>query len=71
MKEYKQLFGIAAIIMAIGFFVRSFQPAHALNGTNISMGSNPIEDFSGYGSIFTNTSGHDFIITDISCEGNT
>ena len=71
MKNYKQLLGIAAIMVAVGFLVHSLKPAYALNGPNISMGSNPIENFGGYGIIFTNTSSHDFIITDISCEGNT
>ena len=71
MKDYKQLFGYAAIIVASGFFIRSFQPAYAINGPNISMGSNPIENFGGYGTIVSNTSGRDFIVTDISCEGNT
>ncbi|MEC7987057.1 MAG: hypothetical protein VX278_17945 [Myxococcota bacterium] len=71
MKDYKTLFGYAAIIMACTLFVRSFQPAHAINGPNISMGSNPIANVGGYGTIFTNTSGRDFIVTDVSCEGNT
>lgn len=71
MKDYRQLFGIAAIIMACGFLVRSFQPAHAVNGPTVSMGSNPIdniygaETIGGYNSstVFTNNTNHDFIIT--------
>lgn len=71
MKDYKQLFGYAAIIMAIGFLVRSFMPAYAFNGPTVSMGSNPIENF--YGSqymsggasttILANTSSSSFVIT--------
>lgn len=71
MQDYKRLFGYATIIMACGFFVRSLQPAHAVNGPNVSMGTNPIEDYAGYSGFFTNTSGSDFIVTDITCEGNT
>ncbi len=41
MADYKQLFGYAAIIFSAGFLVRSFTPAHALNGPNTSLGSNP------------------------------
>ena len=71
MKDYKQLFGYAAILFGIGFVIRSFVPAYAYNGPNISLGSNPIEHFSGSGTVFSNTSGRDFIITDVSCNGDT
>ena len=47
MLDHKQLFGIAAIVMSCGFFVRSFQPAHAINGPNVSLGSNPHRSFFG------------------------
>ena len=71
MKEYKSLFGYAAIITAIGFLVRSFMPAYAFNGPSVSMGSNPIENFydaqymSGGASmtIFSNASSGSFIVT--------
>ena len=64
MKDYRQLFGIAAIIMACSFLVRSFQPAHAINGPSVSMGSNPYESFWGVGSYtITLDSNYDFIIT--------
>ena len=71
MKDNKQLFGYAAIIMAIGFLVRSFMPAYAFNGPTVSMGSNPIKNFYGVNritagsrvTIFSNTSSSDFIIT--------
>jgi len=71
MKDYKQLFGYAAILFGIGFVIRSFMPAHAFNGPTVSMGSNPIENFydaqyMGGGAsmtVFTNTSSSSFIIT--------
>ena len=71
MKDYKQLFGYAAILFGIGFVIRSFMPAYAFNGPTVSMGSNPIENFydaqyMGGGAsmtVFTNTSSSSFIIT--------
>ena len=71
MKDYKQLFGYAAIIFGIGFVIRSFLPAHAFNGPNISTGSNPITNFYGQEylspgagpTLFTNTSSGSYIIT--------
>ena len=67
MNDYKQLFGYAAIIMAVGFLVRSFMPAYAFNGPTVSMGSNPNEHYSGTGSstIYTNNTTETFIVTDI------
>lgn len=72
MKDWKQLMGIAAILFGIGFVVRSFQPAYALNGPSVSMGSNPIEHHytvcngQNNGAILlTNNNTSDFIITDI------
>ena len=45
--DYKNTLAIAAVIMASGFFVRSFQTANAFpQGPNTSLGSNPI--FSAY-----------------------
>ena len=43
--DYKQLFGYAAILFGMGFFVRSFMPAYAFNGPNINTGSNPYFNF--------------------------
>ena len=71
MKDDKQLFGYAAIIMAIGFLVQPYLPAYAFNGPTVSMGSNPIENFydaqymSGGTSItiFSNASSSSFIVT--------
>lgn len=70
MKDWKQLFGIAAILFGIGFVIRSFQPAYALNGPNVSMGINPIQHYYstcpfGGNTIFSNNSSSDFIITDV------
>ena len=41
MIDHKQLFGLAAILFGLGFLLRSFLPAHAFNGPNISLESNP------------------------------
>ena len=68
MKDYKQLFGYAAILFGIGFVIRSFMPAYAFNGPSVSMGSNPIEHHSEAchnTTLFTNNSANSFIITDI------
>jgi hypothetical protein len=67
--DYRNIFGIAAVIFATGYLIRSFQPANAFpQGPNVSMGSNPIESFTvncSWTSIFNNTSNQTFIITDI------
>ena len=71
MKDYKPLFGYAAILFGLSFLVRSFMPAYAFNGPSVSMGSNPIKSFYGVNrinagnrvTIFSNSSSHDFIIT--------
>ena len=68
--DYRNLCGIAFIILASGYFVRSFQPANAApQGPNISMGSNPIVSWAGYTSsgnwITIDTMQEDFILTDL------
>lgn len=71
MFDYKQLFGFAAILFGAGFFLRSVLPAYGLQGPIISTGSNPIKNFyaipflapSTTHTIFSNTSGHDFLVT--------
>ena len=70
MTDYRNLFGYAFIVLAIAFFIRSFAPAHALNGPNISMGNNPIESYIGStsGTILNNTTTSNFIVTDIACD---
>ena len=67
--DHRTILAFAAVIFAAGYFVRSFQPANAFpQGPNVSIGSNPIDNSfatcSG-GTIFTNNTTHDFIITDI------
>jgi len=70
MIDYKQLFGYAAILFGLGFLLRSVLPAHAFNTSNVSLGTNPVESWSGY--ITSSTSSwetlqsftNDFIITD-------
>ena len=53
MKDYKILFGYAAVLLSIGFVVRSITFAYAYpTGPNVSMGSNP--QFS----IFSDTISH-------------
>ena len=73
MTDWKKLFGIAAIFVSAGFFLRSLQPAYALNGPTTSLGTNPVENINGaivmnsIGSttIWTNNSSSDFIVTTI------
>ena len=46
--DYRNILALAAVIFAAGYFVRSFQPAYAFpQGPNVSIGSNPIENFYG------------------------
>ena len=47
MKDYRVLFGYAAILMAMGFLVRSFLPANAYNGPMVKSGENPSRSFYG------------------------
>ena len=69
--DYRTILAFAAVIFAIGYLIRSIQPANALpQGPNVSLGSNPIEhaysSCNGWQTIFTNNTAQDFIITDIS-----
>ena len=65
MKE-RLLFGIATIILALGFLVRSFQPAIALNTSSVSLGSNPLISFAGKGNstLVTVPLDRDLVLTD-------
>ena len=70
--DYRNLFGIAAIILSGAVFVHSLKSANAFpQGPNVSMGSNPIDNFhlqncgSSWPTILTNSSSQAFIITDI------
>jgi hypothetical protein len=68
---WKYILSLAALIASMSMMVEAVQPAYALNGPNISMGSNPVD--SNYfncasqtdGTVFTNTASSDFVITDV------
>ena len=69
--DYRNIFAVAAVIFASGYFVRSFQSAYAFpQGPNVSLGSNPISSFTGMCDSNTSnqlmSTGNDvFIITDV------
>ncbi len=69
MKDYRQLFGYAAILFGLGFLVRSFLPAAAISGPTISTGENPSRSFYGEVSasstadLLTTASDQVFIVT--------
>jgi hypothetical protein len=68
MKDYKILFGYAAVLLSIGFVIRSITFAYAYpTGPSVSMGSNPVVSFTGYGTSLIHTVPSDkiFVITDI------
>ena len=68
--NWKQGLSIAAIIFSLGFFVRSFAPAHALNGPSISQGNNPVFSSGAYISssspvTISGQSGYELMVSDI------
>ena len=64
--DYRNLFGIAAIILSGAVFVHSLKSANAFpQGPNVSMGSNPYESFYGNANTASHTFQNDFIITTI------
>jgi hypothetical protein len=67
--DYRNLFGIAAIILSSAVFVQSLNSANAFpQGANVSLGSNPIEHHYGVctqADFFLNSTNNPFIITDI------
>ena len=70
MFNWKHLFGIAAIIFGFGYAIRGLQPAHAITGPMVSMGSNPIESHyficnNANVTVFTNNTASDYVMTDI------
>ena len=68
MKDYKILFGYAAVLLSIGFVIRSITFAYAYpTGPSVSMGSIPYASFSGKNntSILTTNSNENFIITGV------
>ena len=62
MKDYRILFGYAAILLALSFFVRSFSPANAYNGSMVKSGENPSRSF--YGTV-SQSSNLDILTTDV------
>ena len=70
----KNYFGIAAIILSIGFSLSSFMQAKASYGPTVSLGSNPLKSWSGQvsqtGWQNLETLSSDFIITDVTLSGN-
>ena len=76
--DYRNILAFAGLIAASGYFVQSLQSANAYpQGANISLGSNPIESVyenrgsgSGTQAVFSNTSGQDFVITNLSVPDN-
>ena len=67
MKDCKQLLSLAVVLMAGAFFVRSFQPAHALHGPMISGGTNPVVAAAGTtsGTLFTASADQMIVISDV------
>ena len=67
----KIILSLAAMTAATPMLIDSLSSAHAISGPHISLGSNPLD--SAYTScngqvdkiVFSNTSSHDFIMTDI------
>ena len=48
MLDYKQLFGLSAILFGLGFFIKSVTVAHAIpSGPIVSLGVNPIQSWGG------------------------
>ena len=73
---WKNRLGLAIIVIAIGFGIRSLKPAHAEIGPSVASGSNPIQHYSvscggNPVSLFANTSSMDFIVTDFIPQGGT
>ena len=68
--NWKQLMSIATIIFSIGFLLRSFSPAHALNTPSISTGSNPVFSHGQYTSTnlshtISGQTGEELMVSDI------
>lgn len=75
---WKNLFGMSAFLISLGFVFRSLQPAYAEIGPSVSMGTNPVAHFSAVCSgsntgviIMNNNSSSDFILTDFIPQGGT
>lgn len=75
MLDYRQLLGLSAVLFGIGFVFQSIVPAQALPfGPSVSLGSNPVfavQSSGSNGTLFTNSSAHPAIITDLSITQST
>ena len=69
MPDYRQLFGVAAILFAIGFILQSIMPARAIPiGPSVSLGANPVfavHTSGSSGTLFTNNTSSSAVITDL------
>ena len=69
MHNWKSLFGVAAIVLSIGFTIQSILPSHAQIGPSVSYGQNPYKAFYGMASqgntSLLTTSAETFLITGI------
>ena len=68
--NWKQGLSIASIIFSIGFLVRSFSPAHALNTPSVSQANNPVFSTGTYTTVSTpvtisGQSGYELMVSDI------
>ena len=68
--NWKQGISIATIIFSIGFLIRSFSPAHALNTPNVSNANNPVFSAGAYISssspvTISGQNGYELMVSDI------
>ena len=68
--NWKQGLSIAAIIFSLGFLIRSFAPAHALNTPNVSHANNPVFSYGAFISssspvTISGQSGYELMVSDI------
>ena len=68
--NWKQGLSIATIIFSIGFLIRSFSPAHALNTPSVSHANNPVFSAGAYVSssspvTISGQSGYELMVSDI------
>ena len=68
--NWKKSISIATLIFSIGFLIRSFSPAHALNTANISHANNPVFSSGAYISsaspiTISGQSGYELMVSDI------
>lgn len=68
--NWKQGASVASIIFSIGFLIRSFAPAHALNTPSISQANNPVFSTGTYVSgntpvTISGQSGYELMVSDV------